>query len=83
MPWSNWLGCGVSFFMMYALATPWLINKQPVKQPVDWHPLVVWTLLETYFALANLLDGNRVAAVTGVSSGTILLLFAMRGSRQP
>jgi uncharacterized membrane protein len=83
MPWSNWLGCAASFLVMYLLATPWLINKQPVKQPVDWHPLVVWTLLETYFAMANFLNGDQAATVAGVSSGVILLLCAIPGSRQP
>jgi uncharacterized membrane protein len=81
MPWSNWLGCALVFFAIYLLATPWLINKQLVKQPVDWHPLIIVILLEIYLAAANLQAGNSGAVALG-SCGTILLtLFAIRGGR--
>lgn len=79
MPWSNWLGCAVGFFAIYLFATPWLINKQPVKQPVDWHPMIIVILLEIYFAAANLQAGNMGAVVLGCCGTTILTIFAIRG----
>ncbi|MDB6038838.1 MAG: rane protein [Verrucomicrobiales bacterium] len=81
MPWSNWLGCAVSFFAIYLFATPWLINKQPVKQPVDWHPMLMVILLEIYFAAANLQAGNGGAAAMGSCGMIILVFFAIRGGR--
>lgn len=43
------LGSGI----VLLAATPYLINKRPVPQPVDWHPLILWGALNGWlFAVA-------------------------------
>lgn len=59
-PWVAWVGGWVSNLMILAFLTPWLLNKRPVKQPVDWHPLIVWLLLGFWLAVHQARSGARV-----------------------
>jgi uncharacterized membrane protein len=44
-PWVNFLGWAVTSLLILAFVTPALINKKPVRQPLDYHPLMMWLLL--------------------------------------
>jgi hypothetical protein len=41
----NFLGWAVTSLLILAFVTPALINKKPVRQPLDYHPLMMWLLL--------------------------------------
>ncbi len=45
LPWLGVPALAVAALLQLALATPWLLNKKPVRQPTDLHPLAVWTAL--------------------------------------
>jgi uncharacterized membrane protein len=80
-PWVNFLGWFCGCLGILAFTIPWLINKQPVKQPMDYHPLVVWTLVNLW-----VLTGNAGHGLWGAASLTLLLngvaiTYAIRGAR--
>jgi uncharacterized membrane protein len=80
-PWVNFLGWFVTALGILGFTTPWLINKQPVKQPTDYHPLVLWLLLNLYFATGNALQQVWPAVVFSLVANTIATLYAVRGAR--
>jgi putative membrane protein len=80
-PWVNFLGWLVVSLGVMAFTTPWLINKRPVKLPMDYHPLATWLLINLYFALGNALHGLWGAAAITVAGGVIASTFAVRGAR--
>lgn len=71
-PWVNLLGWALTTLVIHGCSTPWLLNKQPVKQPTDWHPLRVWLLLLLFLAAGSAAAGAwgavRITLVTGVLS---------------
>jgi bisanhydrobacterioruberin hydratase len=80
-PWVNFLGWFIIPLAILSFSIPWLINKQPVKQAMDYHPLIVWLLLNGYLATGNALDGRWSAvAVTAVGNAAIAI-YAIRGAR--
>jgi uncharacterized membrane protein len=80
-PWTNFLGWFVTAVSILGFTTPWLINKQPVKQPTDYHPLVVWLLLNFYFATGNALHQMGSAAGLSLAGCAIATVYAVRGAR--
>jgi uncharacterized membrane protein len=77
-PWANFLGWGVTALGIVVLTTPWLINKQPVKQPTDYHPLLIWLLANIYFATANGLRGYWLAVGLCSAITVAAAAFAIR-----
>ncbi len=45
-----WLGSGTVSLLALAFITPWLLNKRPVPQPTDLHPVWIWLLLAGWIA---------------------------------
>ena len=80
-PWVNSLGWFVTTLSILGFTTPWLINKQPVKQPTDYHPLVLWLLLNFYFATGNALQQLWFAVAFGLSVNVLVSVYAVRGAR--
>jgi uncharacterized membrane protein len=80
-PWVNFLGWFVATLGILAFTTPWLINKQPVKQPTDYHPLALWLLLNIYFATGNALQQFWVAVAFSLSVNVLVTAYAVRGAR--
>ncbi len=80
-PWVNFLGWFVTTLGILGFTTPWLINKQPVKQPTDYHPLVLWLLLNFYFATGNALQQLWFAVAFGLSVNVLVSVYAVRGAR--
>ena len=80
-PWVNYLGWFVSALGILAFTTPWLINKQPVKQPTDYHPLVLWLFLNLYFATGNALQHLWFAVAFSLVVNVLVTAYAVRGAR--
>lgn len=73
--------CGwlITALLIYGFTTPWFLNKQPVKQPTDWHPLVVWEVLLLWLTAANAFQGAWFAVGVGSAAGVTAALLAYRG----
>jgi len=81
-PCVNFLAWGVTALLILAFATPALINKRPMPQPPpDYHPLIVWLLINLLFAtgaaanqlwlaFAVICAGSLAVAVLAVRGGT-------------
>jgi uncharacterized membrane protein len=80
-PWVNFLGWFVSTLGILVFATPWLINKQPVKRPMDYHPLVVWLLLNLCLVAGNATHQLWPAVAVGLAGNAVAAVFAIRGAR--
>jgi uncharacterized membrane protein len=81
-PWVNFLTWFVTASAILVFSVPWLINKNPVKRPMDYHPLIVWLVLNAWLALGNgLHDRCWPAAVVTVTAGIITAVQAIRGAQ--
>ena len=80
-PWVNSLGWFIAALAILALAIPWLINKQPIKQPMDYQPLVVWLLLNLWVATGNALHGLWWAVGVTLVGNAVAAVYAVRGAR--
>jgi uncharacterized membrane protein len=80
-PWVNFLGWAMTTLLILAFATPWFINKSSVGRPPDYHPFIVWMLLNLVFVTGH--AGHQLwwAAGFGVLTGLIVTIFALRGAR--
>ncbi len=81
--WVSFLGWFVSALLILAFTLPWLITKQPTKQPKDYHPLVVWLLLNLWVATGNGLAQLWPAAGVGILGNALGAIYAIRGARWP
>jgi len=80
-PWVNFMGWFMTALAVLIFSIPWLINKRPVKQPTDYHPLAVWLLLNLGLAAVNAAHGLWMAAVTSAVLNFVATFYAMRGAR--
>jgi uncharacterized membrane protein len=80
-PVSNFAGWMVTVLLILAFATPALINKSPVKHPPDYHPLVLWCLLNLLFVTGAIAHQLWLAAAFGLVVVAAVLLFAVRGAK--
>jgi hypothetical protein len=81
-PWVTFLGWGLTSLILYGFTTPWLLNKQPIRQPTDWHPLVLNLLLLLQLAGTAVGEGSVGVAVCLVVGGLVLALVSVRGARR-
>lgn len=71
---------GFCTLLVLAFVTPSLINKKPAKFPPDYHPLIVWVLLNALFLVGAIcLHLWPAALVTGISCA-IVSFFSIRGA---
>src|SRR2546426_12238235 len=80
-PWVNFLGWFAVALGILGFTTPWLINKQPVKQPTDYHLLVLWLLLNFYFTTGNALEQLWPAVAFSLVANAMVSVYAVRGAR--
>ncbi len=80
-PWASMLGWILTTLVVYAFTTPWFLNKQGIKQPTDWHPLVVWTGLMVWLLALNLAQQHWAAVVMGAGAVGLGMGAAVRGGR--
>jgi uncharacterized membrane protein len=79
-PWVNFLGWGATALVILAFVTPSLINKKPVKHPPDYHPLIIWLLLNTLFATGTITNQLWLASALVIAQCVIVTIFALRGA---
>jgi uncharacterized membrane protein len=80
-PWVNFLGWFVTALAILSLSLPSLINKQPVKRPMDYQPLIQWMLIHSWLATGNAFAGLWPAVVIGAVGSVTAAIFAIRGAR--
>lgn len=85
-PWVSFLGWFAVTVAILVFTTPWLINKQPGTRLMDYHPLVVWTLLGLGLVVGNATQGAWSAVWTTLAGQGLVAWLALRGGnwkRQP
>jgi uncharacterized membrane protein len=80
-PWVNFLGWSVTTLLILAFATPSLINKRSVKHPPDYHPLIVWLLLNVLLATSAITHQFWLAAGLVLAASILMSIFAIRGAK--
>jgi uncharacterized membrane protein len=80
-PPSNCLGWLAASLLILAFVTPALINKSHHKFPPDYHPLMVWLLLNLLFATGELKHQLWVAATFLLVTSVVAAFMAIRGAR--
>ena len=80
-PWVCFLAWLLTALLILAFATPFLINKKPVKSPPFFQPLIIW--LTFNLLLASGLAAGRLYLALWLILGTIVVtvLGAVGGSR--
>jgi len=81
-PWINFVSWATTTLLILAFTTPWLINKRHIKHaPPDYHPLIVWLLLNLLLAASNSAHHLWWAASFSLVTSTVVVIFAWRGAR--
>jgi uncharacterized membrane protein len=80
-PWVNFLGWFVTALAILVFSLPWLINKQPVKQPMDYQPLVLWLMLNIWIGAGNALHHLWPAVGVSLLANGVVTVYAIRGAR--
>src|ERR1051326_329116 len=80
-PWVNFLGWFVTGLAVLIFAMPWLINKQPVKQPVDYQPLVLWLMFNLWVCVGKAMHHLWPAVAATLVGNTMAMWYAIRGAR--
>lgn len=81
-PWVNFVGWATTTLLILAFTTPWLINKKHIKNaPPDYHPLIVWLLLNLLLATGNATHHLWLAASFSLAASAVITIFAWRGAR--
>jgi uncharacterized membrane protein len=83
MPWINSLGWALVSLLMFAFATPFLINKssRSRKLPPDYHPLIVWVLLLALFGTGAAMENSGPPPRSACITALLSTVFALRGAR--
>jgi uncharacterized membrane protein len=80
-PWSNFFGWAMATLLILAFATPSLINKKSTKSPADYHPLIVWLLINVFCTVGAAANQMWLAVGFNLTSCATVTLFAVRGAR--
>jgi uncharacterized membrane protein len=81
-PWTNFLGWTVTTALILLFVTPALINKSPIKQPPNYHALIVWEVLSFIFLTATAHDGLWSAANLITAQMLLVAGLSMFGTRR-
>lgn len=80
-PPAYWMGNLASMLLVLAFLTPWLLNKRPVPQPVDFHPLWIWLLLDGWLGIYQLSQGDQPGMVGNLLLNLVVVAAVWRGAR--
>lgn len=81
-PWVNFVSWATTTLLILAFTTPWLINKKHIKNaPPDYHPLILWLLLNLLLATGNAAHHLWLATGFTIVASVIATIFAWRGAR--
>jgi uncharacterized membrane protein len=78
-PVTNFLAWGVVTMLMLAFVTPPVINKRHARLPADFHPLIVWLLLNQLFVVGALEQQLWRAAGFAFLTNVVAAAFAVWG----
>jgi uncharacterized membrane protein len=78
VPWSNFPGRAAGTLLVLVVTTSWLINKSPVEQAPDDHPLAMWLFLNLFFAAQNAARGFWLASGFGLVISILLTIAEFR-----
>jgi uncharacterized membrane protein len=71
----------VTALAILTFSMPWLINKQPIKQPIDYHPLMLWLMINIWIGAGNAVHHLWPAVVVSLIGNTLVGTYAIRGAR--
>jgi hypothetical protein len=77
----NFIGWAVTTLLILAFVTPFLLNKRPVKNPPDYHPLVVWLVLSLLLLTGAAVHHLWLATVTIAAQSGLLAVLGLLGPR--
>ena len=80
-PWVDFLGWFLTAVAITCLSIPWLINKHPVKQSMDYQPLLVWLLINLWPAIGNAAHGLWLPVFVMLGGNAVAAIYAIRGAR--
>ncbi len=81
-PWVNFLGLAMITVLILAFTTPWLINKNRTRSgPPDYHPLLLWLLLNLLPAIGDASHHLWLPAVLAAILAILTTTFALRGAK--
>jgi len=81
-PWVTFVAWATTTLLILAFTTPWLINKRHIKNaPPDYHPLIIWLLLNLLLAVGDATHHLWWAAGFSVAASIVITIFACRGAR--
>lgn len=80
-PLANFLAWFTLSLGIVIFSIPWLINKQPVKQPIDYQPLAVWLLINAWVLTGNIQHQHWVAVGISLGGNLAVVIYAVRGAR--
>jgi len=81
VPFSNFLGWILTLLLIMAFCTPALINKRHTRSIPDYHPLIVWLLLNLV-CLIGAAESHLWSAVAVTAACCVIAsVFAIRGAR--
>jgi len=79
-PWVNFLSWFVAVLAILIAVMPWLINKHPLKQPMDYQPLILWLMLSGWIAAGNASHQLWPAIFVSLIGNAVATVFAIRGA---
>ncbi len=80
-PWINFISWATTTLLILAFTTPWLINKRHIKHaPPDYHPLIVWLLLNLLLAAGNAAHHLWSATAFTLAATVTIAILALRGA---
>ncbi len=77
-PWIRFVGLAVAAMLIQVVVTPALINKKPVQQAPQCHPVMVWVLINLLFATGAAAHRLWQAAVLALLASVVVAAFAIR-----
>jgi uncharacterized membrane protein len=81
-PWTNFPAWALVTLLILAFTTPWLINKNRTRSgPPDYHPLLLWLLLNLLPAIGDALHHLWLPAALAVILAALATTFALRGAK--
>lgn len=88
---ASWQGvplqCFATSFVLALLAatfaTPWLIPKHPIQTAADCWPLAIWLLVQSYFAVGNVIHKQWMAVGLTAAISAVLILGSLAARRNP
>lgn len=86
LTWLSLPAIPVAALLQLAFVTPWLLNKKPVRQPLDVHPLAVWSCLLAWLMARQALAGlhGPLLFTAGLLGGSLgATLWGLKTAKAP